>query len=182
VAASEYERFSDAAHRAVVSAEREAREAGHEIVGTEHLLVSLASVDDDVRSRLAASGLTAEALRERVLEWAPSSGGPVEHAVFSPSLRRAVQLSGRLATQERSSTITGRHLLRAVLEVEDDLVLRVLIGLGVDPGALRRRAAPVIATAERAGIRADRADRADREPLIRRRTLRDLVVSLLSTR
>jgi hypothetical protein len=38
--------------------------------------------------------------------------------------------------------VQGRHLLNALLEVEDEFVLRILIGLGVDPGSLRRRNAP----------------------------------------
>lgn len=141
--AAEYDRLSDAAHQAVVLAERNARLAGHDVVGTEHLLVALADQDDEVRDRLAAVDVTLAALRARVDEWS-HQGAPVQRAVFSPSLRRTVHLAGRLATQDRSNMVTGRHLLQALLEVEDDFVLRVLIGLGVDPGALRRRFARAV--------------------------------------
>lgn len=136
--AAEYDRFSDAAHRAVVLAERAAREAGHEMAGPEHLLCALADTDDEVAERLAEVGVSRAALQARVAEWTHGSI-PVERAVFSPALRRTVHLAGRLASQDRSPTVSGRHLLTALLEVEDEFVLRVLIGLGVDPGALRRR-------------------------------------------
>lgn len=136
--AAEYDRFSDAAHRAVVLAERAAREAGHEMVGPEHLLCALIEVDPEVAERLAEAGVSPAGLQARVAEWSVG-GPPLERAVFSPALRRTVHLAGRLASQDRSPMVTGRHLLTAALEAEDEFLLRVLIGLGVDPGALRRR-------------------------------------------
>jgi len=138
----EYERLSDGAHLAVVLAERDARLAGQDVVSVEHLLVALAESDEQVAQRLASFGVTVDALRDRVAEWGVARPvGAVERTVFSPTLRRAVQLGGRVAAQERSPMIEGRHLLSALLEVEDEFVLRVLISLGVDPGALRRRPA-----------------------------------------
>lgn len=147
--AAEYERFSDAAHRAVVLAEREARTTGHEIAGPEHLLLTLMETNIDVQARLEAVGVNQVRLRDRMAEWQPAANAvaPVERAVFAPTLRRAVQLSGRLATQERSHTVTGLHLLHALVEVEDEFLLRLLIGLGVDPADLRfrpRRRAPAV--------------------------------------
>ena len=165
VPGSEYERLSDGAHLAVVLAERDARLAGHEVVSTEHLLVTLVESDEDVRGRLAVFGIGPEALRARVEEWTHNSL-PVQQAAFAPSLRRTVQLAGRMAVQDRSATIEGRHLLSALLEVEDEFVLRVLISLGVDPGALRRRNT----------MRARRGEvRVDDEPAGRRRSLRTLL-------
>ncbi|MDQ1438028.1 MAG: ATP-dependent Clp protease ATP-binding subunit ClpC [Acidimicrobiaceae bacterium] len=139
--AAEYERFSDVAHGAVVTAEREARLAGQEVVGTEHLLAALVDQDADVRDRLAAAGVTPHALHARIEAWSHRRPS-VDRAVFSPALRRTVSLAARLATQDRSPLVQGRHLLNALLEVEDEFVLRILIGLGVDPGSLRRRNAP----------------------------------------
>jgi ATP-dependent Clp protease ATP-binding subunit ClpA len=146
VRAAEYDRLSDAAHRAVVLAERAAREAGHEMAGPEHLLCALADTDDEVADRLAEVGVSRAALQARMAEWC-HRGAPLERAVFSPALRRTVHLAGRLASQDRSPTVAGRHLLTALLEVEDEFVMRVLIGLGVDPGALRRRPGVVAASA-----------------------------------
>jgi ATP-dependent Clp protease ATP-binding subunit ClpA len=112
--AAEYERFSDAAHRAVVRAEREARQAGHAVAGPEHLLLALLLTDADVRERLRAIGVSEESVRGRL----GTGSGDVTLAVFSPALRRAVHLAGRLATKDRSATIACSHLADAVLEIE----------------------------------------------------------------
>jgi ATP-dependent Clp protease ATP-binding subunit ClpA len=138
LSAADFERFSDDAHRAVVLAERVARESGRESVDTEHLLVALADVDPDARALLEEAGTSAAAIQQRVAEWG-HAGPPVVRAVFSPSLHRAVQRAGRLAQQERAREVTGRHLLRGLLEGDDESVLRVLLSLGVDPGVITGR-------------------------------------------
>ncbi len=148
--AAEYERFSDAAHQAVVQAERVARLSGKDVVGLEHLLLALIDCDDDVRDRLLVAGVDRESVVAKLAEWDAASGGgsssaaapqPVAHAAFSQTLRRAVHLAGRMATQERSTAVVGRHLLGALIEVEDEFVLRLLVSLGTDPADLARRAA-----------------------------------------
>lgn len=116
--APEYERLSDGAHLAVVLAERDARLGGHQAVSVEHLVVALASSDTDAAGRLASLDISVDELLDRVVSLAdPAPAGAVERTVFSPALRRAVQLAGRVAAQERSASIEGRHLLAAALEV-----------------------------------------------------------------
>jgi ATP-dependent Clp protease ATP-binding subunit ClpA len=138
VTAADYERFSDAAHRAVILAERLARQAGRDLAGPEDLLVALAQTDLEVRTILEQAGTTADVLAQRVAEWT-TVGSPVEVAAFSPSLHRAVMRASRYAVQERSDDVTGRHLLRGLVDGEDEVVWRVLISVGVDPAAVAGR-------------------------------------------
>jgi ATP-dependent Clp protease ATP-binding subunit ClpA len=121
-----------------VLAERVAREAGREIAGSEDLLVALATVDPDAADALEAAGTSADEVKRRVAEWG-HAGPPVPQASFSPTLHRAVLRATRYAAQERMPHVTGRHLLRGLLEGEDEVVWRVLISLGVDPGPLANR-------------------------------------------
>lgn len=147
MAASDYERFSDGAHNAVVLTERLAREAGRGLAGPEDLLVALASVDPDAKFALLDAGTSAETLQDRVDEWVGGVPGSaeaarVDQARFSPNLQRAVHRAVRLSQQERAQVVSGRHLLRALLDSDDDVVWRVLISVGVDPGPLANRPAP----------------------------------------
>jgi ATP-dependent Clp protease ATP-binding subunit ClpA len=149
VAAADYERFSDGAHRAVVQAERVARERGHDVAGPEDLLIALAESDPAARRHLEEAGAPPGAIRSRVEEWAPagSPSQPVTMAMFSPLLQRAVQRASRFAAQERGAEVTGRHLLRGLLDGEDEIVWRVLISLGIDPGPLARPAPTAVRSA-----------------------------------
>ena len=64
-----FERFSDEARGVVVRAQQEARALGHGWIGTEHLLVAaLADIDSPVARALGRLGLTADAVRARVLQ------------------------------------------------------------------------------------------------------------------
>lgn len=153
MAAADYERFSDGAHRAVVHAERVARERAHDVAGPEDLLIALAESDPAARRDLEDAGATPAAIRSRVEEWAPA-GSPsqaVTMAMFSPLLQRAVQRAVRFAAQERAAEVNGRHLLRGLLDGEDEIVWRVLISLGVDPGPLARPPATAVRSPRAAG-------------------------------
>jgi ATP-dependent Clp protease ATP-binding subunit ClpA len=62
-----FERFSDEARQVVVNAREEAGRLHHGYIGPEHLLLALSASDDTQAGRaLAALGLTAPALRDRV--------------------------------------------------------------------------------------------------------------------
>ena len=56
--------LSRAAHSVLAGAEQQARDLGDDFVSTEHLLLSLASVDGDAKRLLSDTGATATALRE----------------------------------------------------------------------------------------------------------------------
>jgi ATP-dependent Clp protease ATP-binding subunit ClpA len=59
-----FERFSDEARQAIVRAQQEAAELGHDYIGTEHLLLGLAA---DGNTLLSSFGVTHEALVGEVL-------------------------------------------------------------------------------------------------------------------
>lgn len=59
-----FERFTDSARACVARAQDEARELGHEYIGTEHLLAALATDERGVGGQvLRDSGLTADTIR-----------------------------------------------------------------------------------------------------------------------
>ena len=134
--AADYESFSDPAHRAVVEAEKLAREHGHGLVGPEHLLVTVMAADPPVRALLACRGVSPEEVARAYEQWAPRQAPVGRTAGFSPGLRRVVQLATRQARQERSTQVTGLHLLHGIACSEDEVAWRLLATIGVDPDRL----------------------------------------------
>ena len=129
--------FSVSAVRAVTLAEREARELGHDRIGTEHLLLGLLTNDSDTSTLLTEAGVTLAAARHKVSE-AVGTSSPGVAAVGEPLPRtaragRALGRAARFAHGERSEVITSDHVLWGVLDVEGTAgqVLRVL-GVEVD--------------------------------------------------
>jgi ATP-dependent Clp protease ATP-binding subunit ClpA len=62
-----FERFTTPARESVRRAQEEARKLRHPHVGTEHLLLGVASVDGPAAEALASRGLTPDVLRRRLL-------------------------------------------------------------------------------------------------------------------
>lgn len=129
-----FERFSDRARRVVVLAQDEARDLGHDYIGTEHLLLGLVRDSSgtacQVLTRLQAPPDTVrEKVKELVRTGERSTRG---HIPFSPSAKKALELSLREALQLGHNHIGSGHLLLGLLREEDGTAAGVLAELGVD--------------------------------------------------
>jgi ATP-dependent Clp protease ATP-binding subunit ClpC len=134
-----FERFTEPARQVVVLAHEEARLMRHERVGTEHLLVGLARVDDDVASAvLRAHGLTGEKARAAVVRLAGvGDSGDQGHFPFTPAAQDALDATLREALGLGHDKVQPAHLLLGILRQRDALARRVLSSAGANPTELR---------------------------------------------
>src|SRR4051812_32282223 len=130
-----FERFTDQARQVVVLAHEEARLMRHGHIGTEHLLVALARVDDDVATpMLADHGLTPEKTRAEVV--AIIGVGNVEpggQLPFTPAAHDALEATLRESLELGHDRVEPAHLLLGVLRQRDSVARRVLAGAGAHP-------------------------------------------------
>jgi ATP-dependent Clp protease ATP-binding subunit ClpC len=131
-----FERFSDRARRVVVLAQDEARDLGHDYIGTEHLLLGLlrdaSGTACQVLTRLQAPP---DAVRKKVGEHVqarPYAEKMQGHVPFSAPAKKALELSLREALQLGHNYIGSGHLLLGLLREEQGTAARVLAELGVD--------------------------------------------------
>ncbi len=140
--------------RLLTGAEQEARSAGEEVPGPEHLLLSAAALPDGTAARaLARVGTDAAALRSAVaavhadalaglgLETGPApatslaapAAGPMRTSPQAQQVfQRAVELSGRASP----AGLRGVHVVAAVGELERGTAVRALRSVGVEPEQL----------------------------------------------
>jgi ATP-dependent Clp protease ATP-binding subunit ClpC len=126
---------------AVMMAELEARDLGHDRVGTEHLLLGLLVNDDDPAARpLLAAGVTLGAARHKVSEavgpGAVAGSLPVGPLPKTARAARALSRAVRFSHARRADAVASEHVLLGVLDVEGTAG-QVLRGLGVDIERLR---------------------------------------------
>jgi len=130
-----FERFTDQARQVVVLAQEEARLMRHGHIGTEHLLVGLARVGDDVATpMLADHGLTPEKTRAEVV--AIIGVGNVEpggQLPFTPAAHDALEATLRESLELGHDRVGPAHLLLGVLRQRDSVARRVLAGAGAHP-------------------------------------------------
>jgi ATP-dependent Clp protease ATP-binding subunit ClpA len=136
-----FERFTDRARRVVVLAQEEARMLGHNHIGSEHLLLGLLHERDGTAGEvLAAAGITVEAARAQVEEFAgPGAKSPSGHIPFTQRARKVLELSLREALEQKSRHIGTEHILLAMTRDPGDVGAQILERLGESLPALRQR-------------------------------------------
>nr|WP_214411827.1 Clp protease N-terminal domain-containing protein [Sphaerisporangium fuscum] len=131
--ASVFSRFTDRARHVVVSAQEEARQARHDYIGTEHVLLGLLHEPEGVGCRaLVALGVPLETVREAATAaLGPAVADLVGHIAFTSGARRLLDLTMREALRMANNYIGTEHILLALLTAEEGTGSEVLNGLGV---------------------------------------------------
>jgi ATP-dependent Clp protease ATP-binding subunit ClpC len=134
-----FERFTDRARQVVTLAEEEARLMRHGHIGTEHLLVALARVGDEVATPLLQDhGLTGEKARAQVVAIVGiGNSEPGGQIPFTSAAHDALEATLRESLELGHDRVDPAHLLLAVVRQRDGVARRVLAGAGAHPTELR---------------------------------------------
>jgi hypothetical protein len=135
----------------LTAAEEEARQLGHNYVGTEHMLLALLEDREHIAAHaLAALCVTADAVRGMTTE-ALGARDPREWECLGvrPRLKQALQLSQTEARRLGHSKVGSEHVLLGLLRVEDGLAVGILKKLGTGPKRVRAQLAEMIGVSAR---------------------------------
>ena len=123
-----FERFTDKARAAVVSAQEEARDLQHNYIGTEHLLLGLFNVPDGIGPRaLVQLGLSQEMVREDVATIiGRGQDKPSGHIPFTPRAKKVLELSLREALQLKHNYIGTEHIVLGLVREGEGVAARIL--------------------------------------------------------
>ena len=130
---SRFGRFTDRARKVVTRAEAEARQAGHDHVGVEHVVLGLLDEREALAARaIEAQGVALDDARVAIVNLLGPVGGPLpEHIPFSPAAKKLLELTLREALRMGHNYVGTEHVLLAVLD-DDTPSAIVLRGLGVE--------------------------------------------------
>lgn len=132
-----FTRFTRRARQVIVLAQQEAHTLGHQPAGTEHLLLGLVQAHDEATADvLAKSGLTFEAVRERLKAFKSPGSSRRRHA-FTPAAKRSLEQSVHEAQALGDNFIGAEHILLALVSDDRAGALAIVRDLGADPDALR---------------------------------------------
>jgi ATP-dependent Clp protease ATP-binding subunit ClpC len=171
-----FERFTNAARKAVVLAQEWAVEQRHAGITPGALLVGVAGADGGSgAAALADLELPADRVKRAVLAVQPAgSEAPAERLPFTPGAKRVLEFSLREALRLDDREIDSGHLLLGLLASADDDLDRVLAEAGTDAGTLRQ------ATERRLAARPKvEQPPVERDPLLRIEALLSAVLARL---
>ncbi|MYW01725.1 Clp protease N-terminal domain-containing protein [Streptomyces sp. SID3343] len=141
-----FSRFTERARNVVMAAQNEARAAGNDEVGTEHLALGLLSEPDALAAKaIVAQGVPLDAVRRAVTAVLPAPADVVPELIpYDTSARKALELTFRAALRLGHNYVGTEHILLALLELEAGD--GVLTGVGIDPAGAEANIAAAVAT------------------------------------
>jgi hypothetical protein len=144
--------FTDRHKQAVDLAMEQARQLGHDHLGTEHLLLGLLAAGDGVAVQVLESmGIPLEEVRSRVEDIIGSGRSPGTRAgriLPTPQARRVLSLTMREALALGHNDIGTGHLLLALLREGHGIAAQVLTALGADHARVREQVLGLMASAD----------------------------------
>jgi ATP-dependent Clp protease ATP-binding subunit ClpA len=148
------ERFPRASKRAVVEAERAARERGDSHIGTEHLFIGAVTVGTDAAQSYGWTGARVSGALADMERRDLASIGVIadvgdhlpplrrrRHLPFTDGAKESLKRSLAIASSRGDRWICPDHILAALAERRPfDPAVRLMIHLDVDPSEVARRA------------------------------------------
>ena len=123
-----FDNYTERAKMTIMKAQQLAAQLGHSIVGTEHLLLSLATEEQGMAAKvLAQMGISAQGLYEQVKEVMGANPHIAGQAVpFSPRIKRVLELAGEEARELGHNYVGTEHLLLGLLREGEGIAARLL--------------------------------------------------------
>src|ERR687885_268511 len=134
-----FERFTDRAIKAIMLAQEEARRLGHNLVGTEQILLGLLGEGTDIATIVLNNfGITLESARAEVENLIGRGYRAVPAELpFTPKAKRIFDQSFKEARQLGHTYIGTEHLLLAITQDEEGVAAKVIENLDVELGDIR---------------------------------------------
>lgn len=132
-------RFTERAQRVIVLSQEEARRLGHNVVGTEHILLGLIAEGEDVAARsLLSLGISIDQVRDEVERMIGRGGQPTQGPIgFTPRSKRVLELAFDEARRLGHTYIGTEHLLLGLIREGEGVAAQVLTNLGADLDKVR---------------------------------------------
>ena len=143
--------FTERGKKVVQLAHKEALRLGHDVIGTEHILLGLVAEGEGVAAQvLAAFGVGAEEITQRV-EQIVGRGEPKNKPVdlpLSPRAKRVLDLAMREARNMGVNYVGTEHILLGLISEGEGIAAQVLLSLDLDLQKVRAEVQSVLSGGE----------------------------------
>ena len=134
-----FEYFNEKAIKNVVLAQEEARNTGHNLVGTEHILLGVIGEGTSTAAELLANmGIDLDSTRNLAIEVVGKGSGFIPANIpFTPKAKRILEQAFNEARQLKSNFISPEHILLAIIKQTDNMAVKLLTKQNVNLRQLR---------------------------------------------
>lgn len=124
--------FQEAARRVLTLAKKEMHELNHPYVSSEHLLLALLKVDENIASRFKDYKVDYKVFKEEIIKTIGKGSKPSQWFLYTPLLKRIIENAILDSKENNSGIVTTNHLFSSLLEEGEGVAIRILIALDVD--------------------------------------------------
>lgn len=114
------------------NAELEREDLRHPYVGSEHLLLAILKKESKITNKLKSLGLTYENFKEELIRIIGSATKLQELILYTPLLRRILELAMVDAEENNKGKVTEEHLFLALLEEGEGIAIRIMMSMDID--------------------------------------------------
>lgn len=134
-------RFTDRAQKVIVLAQEEARRLGHNVVGTEHILLGLIAEGEGVGAKaLTAMGVSLDKVRQEIENVIGRGEAAFQGAIgFTPRTKRVFELAIDEARQLGHTYIGTEHILLGLIREGEGVAAQILRNLDIDLEGMRKQ-------------------------------------------
>ncbi|GAB4239172.1 MAG: ATP-dependent Clp protease ATP-binding subunit [Stanieria sp.] len=134
-----FEYFNDKAIKSIILAQEEARSTGHNLVGSEHLLLGVIGEGTSIAATvLADKGINVNQTRKLIEQYTGrGSGFSPANLPFTPKVKSIFEQAFVEARQLDKKNITPAHILLAIAKDSDSVAAKVLVQQGIKLHQLR---------------------------------------------
>jgi len=127
-------RFTQRAERVFLLAENIAKNMGHKIIGTEHLLLALVEEGEGIGAKaLKELGLDSERISSKIIQITGVNPAVTGEVALSPRVKRVIQLATEEAARQEVNYVGTEHILLGLIIEGEGIAARVLADLKVKP-------------------------------------------------
>lgn len=134
-----FEYFNEKAIKNVILAQEEARNTGHNLVGTEHILLGVIGEGTSAAAEILANKkVTVDSTRQLAMEIVGKGSGFIPANIpFTPKAKNLLERAFQEARQFKNNYISPEHILLAIVKQTDSLAAKLLVKQEVDLKQLR---------------------------------------------
>ncbi len=127
-----YNNFELSVVKILKKAEEERLLLHHPYVGTEHLLLAILNIDQDMANYFANYKLTYEKFKKELILIVGMAKKESKINLYTPLLKRVLCNALENAKENNDGVVTTKHLILSILEEGEGIAIRLLLGMGID--------------------------------------------------
>lgn len=124
-------KFSEEAQIVLVNAQKEMSELKHSYIGSEHLLMAILKINQDIASKFKKYKVTYKIFKDELINIVGYGKENPDLLLYSTLLKRILE-NVIIESRETGDEITVNELLLSMLNEGEGKALRILVSLGVD--------------------------------------------------